>query len=159
MRRSEREMTDKDFMYNVLKDADFLMLSMNTGDFPYIFCVNHVVHEGEIYFHCAREGYKIELMNRDPRAGFFTAVDIAVEKTTTRYRSVYGRGVLETVEDEEHKNIILKSLAKKYNAPCRFPISEQKLAATMIVHIRVSGMTCKYSRQGEGKRPVPHYEY
>ncbi|MBO6002672.1 MAG: pyridoxamine 5'-phosphate oxidase family protein [Mailhella sp.] len=157
MRRSEREVTDPAFMQAVLEEAGELYVSLNTDGAPYMFCVNHFFHEGEIYFHCAPEGRKIDLLRRDPRAGFFTATDIRVEGTTTRYRSVYGTGTLEPVEDSGLKAAALRSLAKKYRAPCKFPVSEAKFAATMLIHIRVASMTCKYSRPGEGPRPVPHY--
>ena len=157
MRRSEREVTDPAFMRAVLEDARELYVSLNTGGAPYVFCVNHFLHEGEIYFHCAPEGRKIDLMRSDPRAGFFTAADIRVEGTTTRYRSVYGTGTLEPVSDSALKAAALRSLAQKFKAPCKFPVSEAKFAATMLMHIRVDSMTCKYSRPGEGPRPVPHY--
>ena len=157
MRRSEREITDKTFMLNVLQDAETLYIAQNTGEAPYVFCVNPFMHEGELYFHCAPEGRKIDLMARDPRAGFFAAADIRVEKTTTRYRSVSGTAVMEKVQDAALKAEALKSLAKKYKAPCKFPVSDEKFAATMIIHLRIESMTCTYSRPGEGPRPVPHY--
>ena len=157
MRRSEREITDPGFMRAVLEDAGELYVSLNTGAAPYVFCVNHFLHEGEIYFHCAPEGRKIDLLRSDPRAGFFAAADIRVEGTTTRYRSVYGTGTLEPVSDSALKAAALRSLAKKFRAPCKFPVSEAKFAATMLIRVRVDSMTCKYSRPGEGPRPVPHY--
>ncbi len=157
MRRSEREITDPKFMHAVLEDTGELYIALNTEEAPYLFCVNHFFHDGELYFHCAPEGRKLDLMRRDPRVGFFTAADITVDGTTTRYRSVYGTGIMEPVRDADLKAAALTSLAKKFHAPCKFPVSEEKFAYTMLIHIRIEAMTCKYSRREEGPRTVPHF--
>ena len=158
MRRTERQMLDLEFMHAVLRDAQEVYLAMNAEGAPYVLPVNHVLHEGCIYFHCATEGRKLDLLRADPRVGFSTAVDIAVEGTTTRYRSVCGNGVAEIVHDDAEKVSILKAIAARFKAPCHFPVSAEKLAATGIVRIRIEAMTGKYSRRGEDKRPMPHYE-
>jgi nitroimidazol reductase NimA-like FMN-containing flavoprotein (pyridoxamine 5'-phosphate oxidase superfamily) len=91
--------------------------------------------------------------------GFSTAVDVAVDGTTTRYRSVCGNGTADIVTgDADLKNNILKVIAARFKAPCHFPVSEKKFAATGMVRIRIENMTGKYSHQGDGKRPMPHYE-
>lgn len=158
MRRTEREIIDKEFMYQVLRDAGELYIAMNSESAPYVLPVNFVFYDGCIYFHCATEGRKLDLIRADPRISFCSAVDIAVDGTTTRYRSVCGSGVADVVTDPEHKNRILKALAARFNAPCVFPISEKKFAITNVVRITIESLTGKYSRRGEGKRPMPHYE-
>ncbi len=157
MRRSERENNDRSFMLDVLEKADVLFLSLNTDGAPYVFGVCPFLFQEELYFHCAGEGRKTDLMKRDPRVGFSAAVDIMTENTTMRYRSVCGTGVLEKVEDPDLKNRALQALAKKFRAPCKFPVSEAKFAATTVIRIRIENITGKHSRPGEGPRPVPHY--
>jgi len=156
-------MLDPQFIHTVLQDAGEIYLALNTPNAPnagapYVLPVNHIFHEGCIYFHCATEGRKLDLLRGDPRIGFSTAVDIAVEGTTTRYRSVCGTGVAEIVSDDAEKNSILRAIAVRFKAPCHFPVSAEKFAATAIVRIRIESMTGKYSHSGEGKRPMPHYE-
>ena len=158
MRRTERQMLDPGFMHAVLRDAGEIYLALNTEGAPYVLPVNHVFHEGCIYFHCATEGCKLDLLRADPRVGFSTAVDIAVDGTTTRYRCVCGTGVAEIVSDDVEKTSVLQAIAARFKAPCQFPVSAEQLAATGIVRIRIETMTGKYSRRGEGKRPMPHYE-
>lgn len=158
MRRTEREMTDRAFMEQVLRDAGELYLAMNAEGAPYVLPVNFVFFEGGIWFHCATEGRKLDLLRADPRGAFTAAVDIAVEGTTTRYRSVCGTGLAEVVTDPQSKNEALKALAARFQAPCVFPVSEQKFAATCVIRIAIESLTGKYSRRGEGKRPMPHYE-
>ena len=158
MRRTERQMLDLEFMYAVLRDAQEIYIAMNAEGAPYVLPVNHVFHEGCIYFHCATEGRKLDLLRADPRVGFSTAVDIAVDGATTRYRCVCGNGAAEIVTDADVKNSVLRAIAARFKAPCHFPVSAEKFAATGIVRIRIENMTGKYSRRGEGKRPTPHYE-
>ncbi len=158
MRRTERQMLDTEFMHTVLRDAQEIYIAMNAEGAPYVLPVNHVFHEGCIYFHCATEGRKLDLLRVDPRVAFSTAVDVAVDGTTTRFRSICGTGLAEIMNDDAEKNKILKVIAARFKAPCHFPVSEEKFAITGMVRIRIESMTGKYSRRGEGKRPMPHYE-
>lgn len=158
MRRTEREMRDPAFMRAVLEEAGELALALNTGGAPYALLVNHVLYNGDLYFHCAGEGRKMDLFLADPRVGFTAAVDIRVEGTTTRYRSVCGTGRAELVTDPEHKIAVLKALARKFRAPCHFPLSENELAATAVVRIHIEAQTGKHSRPDEAPRPKPPHE-
>ena len=158
MRRTEREVTDIDFMHQVLTDAGELYIAMNAEGAPYVLPVNHVFYDGCLYFHCAAEGRKLDLLRADPRVAFTAAVDIQVEKTTTRYRSVCGTGLADIVQDADLKNAVLKAVAVKFKAPCFFPVSPQKFAITAIVRIRIETLTGKHSRPSEGPRPMAHYE-
>lgn len=159
MRRSEREITDTAFMHEVLEEAGEIYVAMNTGGAPYILPFNFVFYQGSLFIHCACEGRKWELWRADPRAAFAAAVDIRVDGTTTRYRSVTGDGLVEAMEDQDLKNAVLRAFAAKYKAPCRFPVSELKFKATGLVRITIKTLTGKYSRPAEGPRPVPHYEH
>lgn len=158
MRRTEREILDPEFMHQVLRDATEIYIALNTGEAPYVLPVNFIFHSGSIYFHCALEGRKLDLLRADPRVGFSAAVDIRVEKTTTRYRSVCGTGTSELVDDPVLKNEVLQAFASRYNAPCVFPVSAAKFANTGIVRIHVEALTGKHSRPDEGPRPVSHLE-
>lgn len=151
MRRNDREITDLSFMHDVLREADVVSLAFNTGEFPYVLQFNFVLYGDSIFIHCAPEGRKLDLIERDSRVGFCAAVDIRVEKTTTRYRSVCGTGLATLVEDDTLKIEVLKALAAKYNAPCTFPVPERTLAVTWVVRVGIESMTGKHSRSTEEK--------
>ena len=157
MRRTERERLDPAFMHTVLRDAGEIYLALNASDpagAPYVLPVNHVFHEGCIYFHCATEGRKLDLLRANPRIGFSTAIDIAVDGTTTRYRCVCGTGVAERVIDDAEKNRALRAIAARFKAPCTFPVPTEKLATIDIVRIRIESLTGKYSRPGADRKPL-----
>jgi nitroimidazol reductase NimA-like FMN-containing flavoprotein (pyridoxamine 5'-phosphate oxidase superfamily) len=146
MRRKDREITDQSFMHEVLQEADVISVAFNTGEFPYVLPFNFVLHGDGIFIHCAAEGRKLDLIGRDPRVAFCAAVDIRVENTTTRYRSVCGTGIATLVDDDTLKIETLKALAAKYKAPCVFPLPERTLAATRVVRVRIESMSGKRSR-------------
>ncbi|HJV36900.1 pyridoxamine 5'-phosphate oxidase family protein [Geomonas sp.] len=154
MRRAEREVLETEFMHQVLHEADELFLAMNTGDAPYVLPVNHVLYKGDLFFHCATEGRKLELMKSDARVGFSTAVDIRVVGTTTRYRSVCGTGTASEVEDPVLKDEVLRAIAARFKAPCQFPVPPDVFARTGLVCIRIESLTGKHSREGEGPRAI-----
>lgn len=158
MRRTEREVHDAAAIRQMLEDAGELYIALNTDAAPYIFAVNHVCVDDAVYFHCAVEGRKLDLMRADARVGFFSATDIYIEGTTTRYRSVYGTGTASVVTDDATRDRVLKALAQRFKVPCVFPVSAQKMAITLIVRIDICTLTGKHSRSAEGKRPMPHYE-
>lgn len=146
MRRKDRVITDPSAMYEILREADVVSVAFNTGEFPYVLPFNFVLHGDGIFIHCAPEGRKLDLIGRDPRVAFCAAVDIRVENTTTRYRSVCGTGIAALVDDDTLKTETLKALAVKYEAPCVFPIPERTLAATRVVRVRIESMSGKQSR-------------
>jgi uncharacterized protein len=154
MRRKEREVLDPEFGRQVLREAQEMYVAFNTGEAPYLLPVNHVLCGDYLYFHCAVAGRKLELMGKDPRVGFSTAVDIRVENTTTRYRSVCGTGIATWIDDPQLKHEVLRAIAERFQAPCSFPVPEEKFARTGVVRIEIQTLTAKHSRSGEGPRTV-----
>ena len=143
MRRKERERTDRAFMEQVLKDADTLWLSLNTEGAPYVIPVNHALHEGVLYIHCANEGLKLDLIRRDPRVGFAAATDVRIirERSTTAYRSVCGSGTAVIVEDEAEKQTALVAIRDQYQAICDLPAPASRLPQIGIVRIVIESLT------------------
>ena len=91
----------------ILNKAESLYVAFQTGDFPYVLPFNHVWLDGHIYIHCALEGRKIDVLRRDGRVGFSTAVDVCIirEKSTTHFRSLCGTGRVSEVTDTEGQGI------------------------------------------------------
>ncbi len=113
MRRSDREIKDRDQIIEVIKKCDVCRLALNDGGYPYILPLNFGMEEKDgqivLYFHGAAEGRKHELIAEDSRAGF--EMDCSHElvltegkdgcSCTMKYESVIGRGRIEPVPEEE----------------------------------------------------------
>lgn len=101
MRRAEREITDKQEIFDVLRRCDTLRIAMQDEAAPYIvpvsFGLEIVDGQAVVYFHCAQAGRKLDLMRAHPRVCVEGDVYLGIERTalgiTTRYESVIGTGV------------------------------------------------------------------
>ena len=94
-----------------------LALSGDEG-YPYAVPMSYVYAEGKIYFHSAKNGHKIDAIQRNEKASF-CVIDqdqIVPEKYTTFFRSVIVFGRLRLVEDMEEMRRIAAALAMKYSA-------------------------------------------
>ena len=116
MRRTDREVTNAAFFKDVFAKSDILTVAFNDGEYPYCVPLNYVEYQDALYFHCAREGHKLDCMARDPHVHFNTFDDLEVEnvKATIYYRSVSGTGLAEIVEDEALRLEIIAQLMEKY---------------------------------------------
>ena len=122
MRRKDREVTDFSQLMDILRRCDTLRLGLRGAEFPYVVPVSFGAEvEGDkavIYFHCAREGYKIDLLGQDPRVCVEGDIFIRTERTdhgiTTRYESVIGTGVCELLTDPEAIVRGLKAINEHY---------------------------------------------
>lgn len=151
MRQSQRECNTPEFFDEVFNRGEVLFLSLNTEGFPYGVPVNFVFLEGRLYFHCALEGVKLDLIRRDGRVGFVVAADIVIarEKSTTYYKSVCGTGRASLVENMDEKHHAIDALAERYGASCPRPTPDGALRHVAVVRIDIEAMT--------GKRHVPNH--
>src|SRR5512139_1076069 len=64
MRRKDKEIKDTDEIKGILKRAKYITLAMSLHDKPYLTTLSHGYdEEGNcIYFHCASEGKKIDIL-------------------------------------------------------------------------------------------------
>jgi hypothetical protein len=78
MRRKHCEITDPQDIERVLGAATIGRLATNGADgYPYITPVNFVYHEGNIYFHSAAKGEKLDNLGRDPKVCFEVDIPLA----------------------------------------------------------------------------------
>ena len=101
--------------------AGVLALSGDEG-YPYAVPISYVYHEGKLYFHCAKEGHKLDAIGRCPKASFCVIGQDAVEplQYTTLYRSVIAFGTIRVLEEETEKYAAVEALGRKY-APMDTP--------------------------------------
>lgn len=130
----------------ILNKAESLYVAFQTGDFPYVLPFNHVWLDGHIYIHCALEGRKIDVLRRDGRVGFSTAVDVCIirEKSTTHFRSLCGTGRVSEVTDTEEKRRALDAISLRFDARCPRPTPDAALARVNILRIDVESLTCRH---------------
>ena len=82
--------------------------------YPYTVPLNYVYHDGQILFHSARSGHKIDAIARDEKASFCVVDKSALvpEKFATDYRSVIVFGRVRKLEGREELTEALTALVE-----------------------------------------------
>lgn len=152
MRRKDREITDFNEIIEIIKKCDSCTIAINDKDYPYIAPLNFGldVQDGKayLYFHCANEGTKLDLLRKDNRVTFAMDCEhnfILYEERmscTMGYSSVIGHGTIEFV-DEKDKYDGLKILMRHYHAE-DFKFNTDMIKATTVLKLTITDMTGKH---------------
>ncbi len=122
MRRKDREVTDQKEIFDILNRCDTVRIAMQGGKYPYVVPVSFgaEMQDGKpvIYFHCARQGLKVDLLKEKPAVCVEGDIFLKIETTdhgiTTRYESVIGFGECRFLTDPEEILHGLKVLTEHY---------------------------------------------
>jgi len=122
MRRIEKEIKDKEELVELLKGGKYAVISMSRENEPYIISLSYGYDEAKnaLYFHCAKEGQKIDFIKANPYVCGTVIEDNGYEDVCGQtFRSVVFRGKMEIVEDLEQKKygfeILLNQLEEDPN--------------------------------------------
>lgn len=151
MRRKEREITDVNEMEAIISEAEILRVAMSVNNMPYIVPVNFGYKDNVFYFHCAKQGKKLDIIKRNANVAFEIDIDgkllegkIACEYTM-KYKSIIGEGTARVVTDNEEKKSGLDIIMAQYSNLESFEYNEKALDRVEIVKIEVNTMTGKKS--------------
>lgn len=166
MRRSDRELTDKQAIKEIFRKSDTCRIAFAVNHIPYIVCMNYGFEwTGEfplLYFHCAHEGRKLDMMDQNPFVCFQldTSHELEYEREkvycTMRYESIVGMGYLEKVTGEAERKKGLDLLMDHHGSPVpeEYPVSS--MLRTTVLRLKVSELAAKKNgsfskRIGAGK--------
>ena len=151
MRRKDREITNSNEMIEIIKKCDSCVLALNDEGFPYLVPMNFGmdIEDGQLYlyFHCAKEGRKLELIQKDNRASFEMDCEHKLVlqeeemECSMGYASVIGQGIIEFVAEED-KFDALKILMGQYRSR-DFKFDTRMLGVTTVLKMKVLNMTGK----------------
>lgn len=157
MRKRELELTEEKEILSILDEAKVVHLGLADGDWPYVVPMNYgyVYEEGTltIYVHGAKEGYKYEVIQKNPRVSFSIECGVAPftgEKACQygmTYASVFGKGRAVIVSDVEEKERALTILMKTQTGE-DFTFDEKLASIVNVVRIDVTEFSAK-------RRPLP----
>ncbi len=148
MRRSEREITDRAEIEEIIRKASICRIALSDNGNPYIVPVCFGYEHGRLYFHTATERRKLEILKRNNRVCFEMDIEtkLAVgEKACTwgmKYRSVIGFGTAWFVEDPAEKRKGLDAIMRQYSGP-EGDYSTKALNQTALVKIEIESLTGK----------------
>lgn len=118
MRRSDREQ-DRAFSLALIDRCPHGILALSTGeDTPYCLPISFVRVENSLYFHCAKEGRKIDLLRHNPRVCVtFVGQDEPIfeepSSYTTYFQSAIVTGTAAEATEDAEKASALRALCQK----------------------------------------------
>jgi nitroimidazol reductase NimA-like FMN-containing flavoprotein (pyridoxamine 5'-phosphate oxidase superfamily) len=154
MRRGEREITDINEIEEIIQRAGVCHIALSDNNAPYIVAMNfgyENVKGPTLYFHCAHEGKKIDIIKRNNRVCFQFDVDHELVSADgacdfgMRYRSVVGSGKLHTVHDREEKADALRVIMKQYTGRVDHAFSDEAIGRTNVLRLEIEEMKGKKS--------------
>lgn len=118
MRRFPQALSQEECAAVLLRGTSGVLALSGADGYPYAVPLSYVYDPaGErLYFHCAKEGHKLEAIRREPKASF-CVIDqdqVVPEEYTTYFRSVIAFGVIRTLEEDGEKAAAIQLLARKY---------------------------------------------
>jgi len=150
MRRNERAVTDKKEIEAIITNADVCRIGLAVDNIPYIVPVNFGYKDNSIYFHCALEGRKLDMLRQNNKVCFEMEVEpkvvdgggIACTWTTT-YQSIIGYGTAEILETSAEKIEGLDIIMAHYSDKNDFSYREGAITSVGVVRIRITQLSGK----------------
>ncbi len=117
MRRNKQQLSDAESRKVLERNTSGVLSLLGDGGYPYGVPLSYVVDGDRIFFHCAKEGHKIDAVRREEKASFcvIDKDEIISENFTTYFRSVIVFGKVRILETEEEKLASIRLLTKKYS--------------------------------------------
>lgn len=116
MRRTDRGILES-AARSILEKGEFGVLSTASSDGqPYGVPISYSYSGNVIYFHCAREGHKLENLKTNSRVSFCVVgrTEVLPDQFATKYESVIVFGkAFELADDEKHTGLL--EIVKKYS--------------------------------------------
>ncbi len=152
MRRPHQEIVDRAAVDAVIRRSQVCRLGLSDAGEPYVIPLCFGYDGKVLYFHCSREGRKLDILRRNNRVCFeFDVVEGLVEAEqacgwSIRYQSVIGFGTASEVEDAAEKERALTLLMEQYSDR-RFTLPAHAIDRTAIIRLDIREMTGKQSRR------------
>lgn len=155
MRRVDREVTEFDRIVGILDQCKVCRVGLNDEGEVYIVPMNFGYSlDGEdltLYFHCAKEGRRMDILKTNPTVGFEMDCNHNLVEADTacrysfKYASIIGTGEACFIENPKEKmdgfHIIMKHQTGK-----EFEFNEQMVAPVTMFKVRVRNYCCKEQR-------------
>ncbi len=154
MRRKEREITGIEEIESVISEADVCRIALADNNIPYIVTMNFGYTGGvekKLWFHCAREGRKIDMIRKNNQVCFemdtghnLTAGDVACD-FSMKYSSIVGWGKIFIITGDEEKREGFNAIMKHYTDKAGFTYLPDVFEKTCVLRLDITTMTAKKS--------------
>lgn len=152
MRRNEKEITDIIEIEAVISSADVCRIALANDNIPYMVTMNFGYVGGvvkKLYFHCARQGRKLEMIRKNNFVCFEFDIDHNLIKDATacdfgmNFRSVVGYGKMTFITDDHEKRVGLDAIMSQYSKGQDFSYRQTSLDKMLLLRLDILTMTGK----------------
>lgn len=159
MRRKDREVERREDLLAMMAKCKVCRLGLWNGEEVYIVPLNFGYEDRdgflELFFHCAKEGRKLDILRLHPKAAFeMDGEHLLVEGSTPclygySYCSVMGQGTVEVVEkDEEKMHALNRIMLHQTGREAVF--TQAMIRAVCVLRLRVSSLSGKFREKPSG---------
>ncbi len=151
--RRKNQLLPSEEIERILREGSHGVLAVSgDGGYPYAVPLSFVYLDSRIYFHCAKQGHKLDAILREEKVSFCVVEkdDVVQEEYTTYFSSVIAFGRAHVVEDDGEKRRAIQALAEKYSPDCREGIAkaiESEWNAMHMVRVDIEHVTGKEARE------------
>ena len=153
MRRNDREITDMMKIEDIMSRCTCCRIGFQDDGKVYIVPLNFgYVAKGDtyiFYFHGAKEGRKIDLINKNPVVGFEMDTNYTLNEAdqacgySARFQSIIGNGIVSIVSEMNEKKLGLSLLMEHNTGKQNWDFDEKMLNAVTVFKLEVTKMSCK----------------
>ena len=157
IRRKDKEITNVGEMRKILRTAKYVTVAMCLNDEPYIVTLSHGYDEERncVYFHCAREGKKIDILKANNLVWGQALVDAGYIQGACDhlYSSTHFRGRVTFVEDMGEKEHALHVMIESLDENPK-KIIEEQLTPTSIQRVTIGRIDIDHMSGKKAERVI-----
>ncbi len=148
MRKSKQEIADPDEIAEILRRGQVCRLAMCRGNVPYVVPLNYGYADGSLYFHCADEGLKVDILKENNTVSFEITIDTHLKTNdepcnwSQFYRSIIGFGHAVFLKTREEKRRALLVLMNHY-VEKDWEIPDAKIDNVTLIEVKIDNLTAK----------------
>lgn len=152
VRRKDREITESDEMYQVLKATKYVTIALCMEGEPYLVALSHGYDKTRncLYFHCASEGKKLIYAKANPQVWGQAVLDFGVtQECDYAYSSVHFSGNLSLITDLNEKKHAMEVLIRQVSLDPEAKLAKikpEKLESTTMGRIDIDYISGKSNR-------------
>ena len=143
-----KEILNKQEMLEIINKCKVCHVGFTDGLTPYVLAFNFGINENTIFLHCAKEGYKLDIIKKNNKVciefdsdhELFARHEEVACSWRMKYRSVIVWGKAEIVDDYNEKVEGLKIFMKNYSER-EFNFSVPSVNNVNVIRIKIDEMT------------------
>jgi uncharacterized protein len=152
MRRSDKEILDKELIDSILKKELVCRIAMNDDGNPYLVPMIFGYQDNCLFLHSAKEGRKIDILKKNNRICFEVESNVELVPAESacnwsfKYYCIIGYGNASFIEDMAEKKELMNIIMEKGSGKNSWDFPEAALEKTAIIKIEITAMTGKKSQ-------------